>query len=369
MQLRRNLDNAIALSNDTSQAQIILRDLESNAQSARSLADNFLQLYMVSVQQQSFPITEARVITQASVPLSKSSPKSTLILLAALVGGCILGMLAGIFRDLMDRAFRTVSQVEQLLETSCLASIPLVEGTSRSAPDAKVTKYWPFAKFWPFAPSQLSKINTAPARPATILQLNRAASNSGRDQDDDRLLSARSDVARAVLDAPFSRFAEAMRSIKLAADLGNFGGSTNKVLGMTSALPNEGKSTISEALAHTMAQSGLRTILVDGDIRNPSLTSRLTPQAGYGLIDIVLGQCDPEQAIWSDPQSGLDFLPCVLTSRFSNSGDVLGSAQMARLFEQLRANYDRIVLDFSPLGSGHRRTRNRSTRQFLRARH
>jgi succinoglycan biosynthesis transport protein ExoP len=131
--------------------------------------------------------------------------------------------------------------------------------------------------------------------------------------------------------------------------LGNSGGSANKVLGMTSALPNEGKSTISEALAHTMAQSGLRTILVDGDIRNPSLTSRLAPQASCGLIDIVLGQCDPEQAIWSDPQSGLDFLPCVLTSRFSNSGDVLGSPQMARLFEQLRAHYDRIVLDLSPL--------------------
>ena len=68
---QKSLNDTIALSNDTSQAQIVLKDLDSNAQSARALADNFLQLYMVSVQQQSFPITEARVITQASRPSSQ----------------------------------------------------------------------------------------------------------------------------------------------------------------------------------------------------------------------------------------------------------------------------------------------------------
>src|SRR5437764_4769994 len=81
---QKNLNDTIAVSNDTSQAQIVLRDLESNAQSARALSDNFLQLYMVSVQQQSFPITESRVITQAASNLpNKVSPKTTLILLAA----------------------------------------------------------------------------------------------------------------------------------------------------------------------------------------------------------------------------------------------------------------------------------------------
>ena len=105
---QKSLNDTIAISNDTSQAQIVLKDLESNAQSARALADNFLQLYMVSVQQQSFPITEARVITQASVPLSKSSPKTLVVLLAAIIGGTVLAAIAGVLRDMMDRVFRTV---------------------------------------------------------------------------------------------------------------------------------------------------------------------------------------------------------------------------------------------------------------------
>src|SRR5207253_3876480 len=69
----------------------LFRSLESNAQSARALSDNFLQLYMVSVQQQSFPFTESRVITQAATtPPNETSPKTALILLAAMVGGSIL---------------------------------------------------------------------------------------------------------------------------------------------------------------------------------------------------------------------------------------------------------------------------------------
>jgi succinoglycan biosynthesis transport protein ExoP len=164
----------------------------------------------------------------------------------------------------------------------------------------------------------------------------------------DRLLLAENTVGRYVINSPFSRFAEGFRSIKLASDLGNYGPS-NKVIGITSALPNEGKSTVSEAFAQTAAQSGSRTILIDGDIRNPSLTARLTSNAQVGLIDVVLGKLDWKDVVWVDPQTNLHFLPCVVTSRFSNSSDVLASPQMERLFQELRERYDRIVLDLSPL--------------------
>jgi polysaccharide biosynthesis transport protein len=89
--VQSSLNETVGQSNDTSQAQIVLRDLESNAQSSRALADNFLQLYMVSVQQQSFPMTEARLITAASPPLKKSHPKTLLVLLGAMFGGAIVG--------------------------------------------------------------------------------------------------------------------------------------------------------------------------------------------------------------------------------------------------------------------------------------
>ena len=347
---QKSLNDTIALSNDTSQAQIVLKDLESNAQSARALADNFLQLYMVSVQQQSFPITEARVITQASVPLSKSSPKTLLSLLAAIAGGSVLAALAGILRDMMDRVFRTIPQVEQQLHVNCLASIPVVEADQGAGsdialqtPTEAITGRWPFAK----RASQARK--PPPGRSALTLPFKKTELGLNHPQaHNDRLLSANDSIARVVINSPFSRFAEGIRSIKLATELNDFG-SSNKVIGITSALPNEGKSTISEALAQVAAQSGSRTILVDGDIRNPSLTARLTPDAQRGLIDLVLGRADLKDVVWVDPQTNLHFLPCVVASRFSNSGDVLGSPQMEKLFRQLREHYDRVILDLSPL--------------------
>jgi len=102
-------------------------------------------------------------------------------------------------------------------------------------------------------------------------------------------------------------------------------------------------------LAQTTAQSGPRTLLIDGDIRNPSLTHRLGRSANVGLIEVVFGKVDLKDALWVDPQTNLHFLPCVVTSRFSNSSDLLASAQMQRFFQDLREQYDRIILDLSPL--------------------
>ena len=344
---QKSLNDTIAVSNNTGQAQIVLRDLESNAQSARALSDNFLQLYMVSVQQQSFPITEARVITQApSTPPNKTSPKTTLTLLAAMVGGTILAALMAVLLDMMDRVFRTVKQVEQLLHVSCLASIPVVEQLGTTKPSTVTQGIWPFAR------RPKLQMAAAPSNiPGMSVPISKAEMGSGSHPQPhrDRLLASNISIGRYVVNSPFSRFAEGFRSIKLASDLGNFGSAPNKVLGITSALPNEGKSTISEALAQTAARSGSRTILIDGDIRNPSLTTRMTPSAEAGLIDVVLGRLDWKDAVWIDPKTNLHFLPCVLASRFSNSSDVLASAQMATLFQQLRGSYDRIILDLSPL--------------------
>ena len=93
----------------------------------------------------------------------------------------------------------------------------------------------------------------------------------------------------AVLDSPFSRFAEAIRAIKLAVDLNGDVVNANKVIGVTSSIPNEGKSTIAASLALLMAQVGARVILVDCDLRNPTLSRKLAPNADCGLLDVIVG--------------------------------------------------------------------------------
>ena len=126
--IQKELSQAISVSQETDQAQVTLHELESNSQTYRSLYDNFLQHYMESVQQQSFPISEARVISPASPPLQKSHPKSLIVLAISGLGAMILGLGIGLLRDLSDRVFRTSEQVENLLQTNCIALVPLLEG-------------------------------------------------------------------------------------------------------------------------------------------------------------------------------------------------------------------------------------------------
>jgi polysaccharide biosynthesis transport protein len=351
--VKNSLGTTISQSNEMNQAQIILRDMESNAQSSRALADNFLQLYMVSVQQQSFPMTEARVITQASPALNKIWPKTSTVLLIALFGGGLLGCGLAALRDLSDRVFRTGEQVESRLEVPCIAILPKVEPDEITAMEQaqrarRVLSGQPhqaavelLKRFWAGSNTQQAATRR-PRAPIAAMPARSPASPS-------RVFSPIHGVMDYVVQSPFSRAAEAMRSIRMALELTSLNSSGNSVIGVTSTLPNEGKTTTSSALAAVMAKSGVRTLLVDGDLRNPSLTRQLTPAAAAGLLEVILGTASLEQVIWRDPSTGLDFLPTVIETRLAHTSDILLSEAMERVFQRLRERYDRIVLDLSPV--------------------
>ena len=122
--IEQELAQAVARSQSANRAQVQLTELESNAQSYRTLYDDFLQRYTQSVQAQSFPVTDARVVTPASPPLTKSHPKTIVVISTSILGGLILGLAMGHLRDLTDRVFRTREQVERLLALDCLATVP-----------------------------------------------------------------------------------------------------------------------------------------------------------------------------------------------------------------------------------------------------
>ena len=109
---------------------------------------------------------------------------------------------------------------------------------------------------------------------------------------------------RYVVDAPFSQFSELLRSLKVLADL-NSVVEVNKVIGITSTLPNEGKSTISANFASMIAHAGSQVILVDADLRNPTLSRHLAPNATAGLVEVAAGRVALDDAIWTDPKTGL----------------------------------------------------------------
>jgi polysaccharide biosynthesis transport protein len=308
--IEKGLSQAVTESQTSGQAQVALRDLESSAQTNRTLYDNFLQRYMEAVQQESFPITEARVITFATPPLKPSHPKITLILSFSAMLGLAMGLGIARLRDLSDRVFRTSGQIESLLHTTCIAVMPV--------------------------------LGHAKAKPAPISKKLEIAGPANR------TIQRSDDVFWEVLDSPFSRSAEAIRGIKVAADL--YGTKKScKVLGITSALPNEGKSTIAAALAELIAQSGSKVMLIDADLRNPSLSHRLAPAADHGLVELLNGSASIVDVVCTDPITKLVFIPTIAKNRIMHTSEVLGSDATKILIEHLRTAYDYIIVDLSPL--------------------
>jgi succinoglycan biosynthesis transport protein ExoP len=120
------------------------------------------------------------------------------------------------------------------------------------------------------------------------------------------------------------------------------------VLGFTSAVPNEGKSTVSANLAQLIAHAGMRVILVDADLRNPSLSRHLARGAA-GLLDVLAGRIGIDAAVYWDPATKMCFLPAGVTSRLLHTNEVLASEGMRKLIESLRSQFDYVIVDLPPL--------------------
>ena len=309
-QIEKQLTEAVHQSRTTNAAELTIRELDSRAKGLRSLSDMFQQRYMGSKQQETFPISETRVIQPASPPQSKSKPKSKMVMALGLIGGIGLGVMLGLFRELMDRVFRTSAQIEAELELPCLSLVPAL---------------------------------VVPKSP-----MRRAKSHPTDGDLGQRTISRDSAIHRAVIDRPLSRFAEAIRSIKLAIDL-NATKTSNQVIGITSALPNEGKTTIAASLAQLIGHGGKSVIIVDCDLRNPSLSSSLAPNAAAGIIEVINGVHSIEETVWRDPTTNLAFLPAVRRSDLLHSSELLSADAMHKLFDRLRASYDYVIVDLPPL--------------------
>jgi succinoglycan biosynthesis transport protein ExoP len=308
--VKKSFSLVVSQSQLTNQAQVALRELESRAQTARMLYDNLQQRYMESIQQQSFPISEARLITQASGPLKKSHPQTLLILAGSVSTGMILGFLIGVMGEMWHQVFRTRYEVNARLQTNCIAMVPKIRSLV-----AKPERLGPRAVQNTFGPRTI-------------------VSDQG--------------FFWHVLDSPMSRFAESIRSIKLAIDTSDANRS-HKIIALTSALPREGKSTVGTALAQLISHSGAKTILVDCNFRHSTLSHTLTPNAKTGILEVISGAANLEDVIWTEPYTNLTFLPSVANNRLVNSHEILTSDATNALFNKLRSMYEYVIIDLSPL--------------------
>ncbi|SFI08442.1 AAA family ATPase [Bradyrhizobium sp. Gha] len=299
--LEKNVNDLVAQAGHTGQAEVKLRDLESAADTYRSLYNNFLEKLQNATQNQSFPISEARLISTATKPDRKSSPRTMLALVGGLVSGLCLGFGLAFGREFLSDVLRTPGEVEDELGVKCLGVLPDIR----------------------------------PPTPAGAL-----LSTSGK--------STAPDLSRYVVDHPFSRFAETLRNIKVSIDVARLSREI-KVIGIVSSLPKEGKTTVAANFAQLVALTGHPTLLIDGDLHTRSLTRELSPNAKSGLVETLNDPASLAYHVQRSKETGLDFLPSVVASRMLNSADVIGSRAMAELLKTLRDRYEYIVIDLAPV--------------------
>lgn len=385
--VQRRLDELIATASATNSERVRLRSLESMAEAYRSIQTAFLQRYTQAAQDQSFPISEARVVADATPPLRKSWPQPLLVLLAAGVGGVILGGALAFAREVMDRGLRTPAQVRAAIGLDCVSVLPELgrrELAARAGRGAAAT-------------AGRRHHRQAEAAGSTGL------GGSGGGSTAVRAVAAPSDRAmRWVLDAPFSPFTEAMRGIRARVlQRRGRGRGDARVIACTSATSGEGKSTVAANLAFLMAGAGQRTLLMDWDLRQQTLSRALAPDARTGFHEIVRGSSGgaataaaqsasgdvraataapspgagtPAGAVlggngdagvpvaaaslqaavagpivWQDPGTGLRFLPAGGAGAPIPGVDLLGSERTRTLMAAVRGEYDCIVLDLPPL--------------------
>jgi capsular exopolysaccharide synthesis family protein len=319
----------------SSQRRVLLKDLESSAQTYRALHQSLLQRVTEFTQQQSFPTTDARVVSEAMPPLEKSDPKVLLILAAATLLGLVGGLGAGFAREYFDKSLRTPSQLQNALGVECLGVLPaIVAGPpfDESDPLLRWMPRLPYGRNGNHGDNQIHEEKSRQSAPLT----------------GDRKIGAAGDLFRYVVDDPFSRFAETIRSLQIAAELAGLNGG-KKVLGITSAQAREGKSLVAANLSEMLALSGSRVLLIDGQTRNRELTLKLTPQATAGLMHAMANTGTLNEVIWRDPSTNLDFLPMDAVASPDRPVGVVSASTMQGLLAAVQDRYDYIMIDLPAL--------------------
>jgi polysaccharide biosynthesis transport protein len=270
-------------------ASVELANLERRAQDARAA---YQQLLTSSVQQtadRALIRPDTRLAAPATIPLSPSSPNMPINVFMGMVLGLAIGIGIAYVRERWTQVIATVDDIEVLLGQNHLNSIPTPQSSIENP------------------------------------------------KSDDPVLAA-------VLH-PLSAYTEAFRnlgtSLGFAARV-----KTGKVIGITSSLPKEGKTTTSIALARVLATGGAKVILIDADLRRRSVTMELAPTAQLGLAELLTDNTSLQQVILRDA-SGADILP--IAEGTSPTPHIYETVEFEELMDHLRGLYDYIVVDTAPL--------------------
>lgn len=272
-------------------AEIELRQMEREAQ---SLQQRFQQVIarLGNLDLQAEPLNQpGHVLSYAQTPTVADSPKRNIIMLIGLMLGGIAGLTYILLREGMDMRIRNESDLSQITSLPLLAMVPEI-----SRP------------FW----------------------------------------KSRFDAADYILENPFSHYADSIRELLNTCQVLVPSGEP-KVLLVTSSVEDEGKTTTSLAMAVSSAREHYRTLVIDLDFHKCafSRTIGLKPDA-YSLVDYLNGDCDLSDIIF--PYPDLPGLDVIGFPHFpENNDNLFDRRSLSAMMDELKKEYDTIILDSSPI--------------------
>ncbi|MHB1699306.1 MAG: GumC family protein [Acidobacteriaceae bacterium] len=284
--------NAYTLRDDMVQYSIRSREFESQ----RALYESLLERLRAAGIEAGLESSEIDIVDSALIPaMPSTTPVSSTILtnaIFALLAGIILAFLL----ENLDTGLSSIAEIEAITELPSLAIIP--------------------------------------------------KSRRPRESDSvEGMTTAQKSIQ--ILSAPKSQFSEAFRALRTSLLLSRAGHAPQVIL-VTSATPAEGKTTVSTNLACVLAQRNVKVLLIDADLRRPSVHHRFGLTGKTGLTTVLTGACSLEDALQNVPEvPNLDLLACGPVPPFPT--EMLGSESMASLLERCTHIYTHIVMDSPPI--------------------
>lgn len=291
--LEASLEQQKTVANASSEASVKLRELERDAEAARGVYESLIKRAAETRQQESLQVADARIVNPAVEPASPAAPKKLKLALLGFAAGFGLSFALSALIELIWPTFVRPQEVEARVRLRHLASVP--------------------------------------------------ALRAGRSDSTDGL----GDI-RSIAISPHTPFAESVRAVRLAIDEQRRAAA--EMVLVASAMPGEGKSVIASNLAHLYALSGVKTLLVDADLRKGMLSRQLCQDTATGLLDCLQSGTGALEAIVSDRSTGVHFLPArgVDTARTSIP-ELLSSRRLDEIFSDLRREFEVIVVDAPPV--------------------
>ena len=293
-------------------ALIKLRELEGAVVSKQASYDSILSRQAASAEMERFPISRSNIINRALEPngknLKKTLQASGILFLVGLGGALGIALL----REMLNGTFRRIAEVEEAFGGK------------------------PVCGF------------AAPPQPAAKLDWQRIGKRS-------KLLNTARVIVRDVGPQwscetdPRGAYATAIRSLRQQfSQPAGLEAKRGVSVGVVSTELGQGASTTAAALAISAAAAGSRVLLVDSDFGHRSLSTRMAPSAAAGLFEAIANNQPVEEMLWTDPATGLAFLPAG-TPEGAAVSELLTTEGFAALAAKLREVYDVVVFDLPML--------------------